>query len=98
MRSRSARGTFVRQPFLVQTYFGVFPGKYIFAPQWQKVRPPKICTARLGAALVPLPRFSARRAFAAFHKSSGTIASTGISIQSVSGFRFQPLPWPRDLV
>jgi hypothetical protein len=49
MRSRSAWGILVRQPFRVQTYFGVLGGTYIFAPQWQKVSPPKSCTGRFAA-------------------------------------------------
>jgi hypothetical protein len=77
MRSKTAWGTLVRQPFRVQTYFGVFGGTYILAPQWQKVRPPKSCTGLFGAG-VRFARRSAKRALAAFQSSSGTTAQAPV--------------------
>ena len=97
MRSKSTTGTLVRQPLRVQTYFGVLPGTYILAPQWQKVSPPKSCTARLGAG-VRFARRSASMLLAAFQSSSGTMGSMGVSTHSVAGFRVQPLPSARERV
>jgi hypothetical protein len=80
-----------------QTYFGVFEGTYIRPPQWQKVSPAKRWTGRLAVRVFPR-RFSVMRAFAAFQISSGTTASTSEVTHSWAGFRFQPLPSPRDFV
>lgn len=89
LASRSTTGILLWH--LLQTYFGVLVGTYIFSPQAQKTMPAKRCTGRL-PILGRVPLAPSKMELHWSQSSGETIAGTSWRIHSCSGLNAHTFP------